>query len=102
MVELQGQSPVSLNPTNWKHIDFSPEPDATVGCDLPGTVEVASSAVKKQFKKEIVSSGPYTAAARSNWKTARLTSIWLLRVTCRWRFPRSSDLDRHRHWVPES
>ena len=51
MVELQGQSPVSLNPTNWKHIDFSPEPDATVGCDLPRTVEVAGSAVKKQFQK---------------------------------------------------
>ncbi|KAK0261626.1 hypothetical protein LTR35_017818 [Friedmanniomyces endolithicus] len=42
---------VSLNPTDWKHVDFLPSLGATVGCDYSGTVEEVGSMVKTPWKK---------------------------------------------------
>lgn len=43
---------VGINPTDWKHIDFSPlEPGNRVGCDYAGVVEAVGSKVQKPFKK---------------------------------------------------
>ncbi|TKA62716.1 hypothetical protein B0A55_13813 [Friedmanniomyces simplex] len=42
---------VSLNPTDWKHVDFLPSFGATVGCDYSGTVEEVGSMVKTPWKK---------------------------------------------------
>ncbi|KAB8078305.1 chaperonin 10-like protein [Aspergillus leporis] len=41
---------VALNPTDWKHIDFSPN-GLLVGCDYAGLVEEVGKDVKKAFRK---------------------------------------------------
>ena len=41
---------VALNPTDWKHIDYIPQPGATVGCDYSGTVVEIGPEVRKSFK----------------------------------------------------
>ncbi|PNS14317.1 hypothetical protein CAC42_6830 [Sphaceloma murrayae] len=38
---------VALNPTDWKHIAFMPNPGATVGCDFSGTVVKVGPKVTK-------------------------------------------------------
>lgn len=42
---------VALNPTDWKHVDYSPDAGARVGCDYAGTVLEVGSKVTKGFKK---------------------------------------------------
>lgn len=42
---------IALNPTDWKHIDYSiADPGARVGCDYAGVVEECGNRVTK-FKK---------------------------------------------------
>ena len=43
---------VALNPTDWKHLDYSfAPPGAIIGCDYAGIVEEVGKDVKKPFKK---------------------------------------------------
>lgn len=42
---------VGLNPTDFKHIDYLPQKDATVGCDYAGEVVEVGKAVTKKFSK---------------------------------------------------
>jgi len=42
---------VGLNPTDFKHIDYLPQKDATVGCDYAGEVVEVGKAVTKKFTK---------------------------------------------------
>lgn len=42
---------VALNPTDWKHIDFSNSAGILVGCDYAGVVKEVGSEVTKPFKK---------------------------------------------------
>lgn len=42
---------VSINPTDWKHIDFISTKGATAGCDYSGVVEELGAAVDKNSIK---------------------------------------------------
>ncbi|KAJ3168787.1 hypothetical protein HDU87_000912 [Geranomyces variabilis] len=42
---------VALNPTDWKHIDWSASPGALVGCDCAGIVEAVGNNLTRPYKK---------------------------------------------------
>lgn len=42
---------VGLNPTDWKHIDYLPQDNATVGCDYAGEVVSVGPSATKSFSK---------------------------------------------------
>ncbi|KAK3387741.1 putative zinc-binding oxidoreductase ToxD [Podospora didyma] len=42
---------VALNPTDWKHIDYSGVPGATSGCDFAGVIEKIGSKVTKNWNE---------------------------------------------------
>jgi NADPH:quinone reductase-like Zn-dependent oxidoreductase len=44
-------SHVALNPTDWKHVDFLPNPGATIGCDYSGKVVDVGPEVKAKFDR---------------------------------------------------
>lgn len=41
----------SLNPTDWKHVNYFSPPGALVGCDNAGVVEEFGKDVRKPFTK---------------------------------------------------